>query len=271
MVDPSGHDPCDNGGRCYGESSGTRSTSNSRSFPIIGIQKPNWWPRFIPYTRSFPSSFKKEAIVSWISANNIPTTISAQAGLDAGIGYWIGVASGGEVQGSFNWWSGELAYTLNASSAVRNGPPGGSIGAHLGITVTAGASDIRNAMIGASKFTAIDGSLGTPITRVSVGAVGAWSQAYNYTDLNNDKQFGNGNGATEPLTTPYMDPVFNRTVDSTSLNVTASAGLSSSPGLDAGISNGISDTNEWYVIDTYDYLTPLLSPLQAVGEWLRGK
>jgi hypothetical protein len=185
-------------------------------------------------------------------------------GFDAGVGYWFGGAGGVELQATFNWWSGEFAYTTAQSASGRLGTPQASLGIHSGFTLTAGASDIRSSIVGASRFTTIDAQAS------AIGEVGGsvtWSQAYNYMDLNGDGQFGN-HGYSEPLRDAYVDPVFHRTVDSLSVNAGAGFGLPTA--VNAGISHGMADTNELVVIDVYTPIRTVTSAYQMAWEWLWG-
>jgi RHS repeat-associated protein len=208
--------------------------------------KPEGWPDWLPYTWDLPDSLSMEGITQWVSENNIPTVVGVQAGFDAGVGYWIGLTGGGELQASFNWWSGELVYTANTSAAARLGSPQATVGVHAGFTFVSGASSTRDGVVGASIFTAIDAQANFI---AEIGGSGTVAQAYNFEDLNHDGQFGN-EGYSEPLTNPYMDPVFNRAVDSLSINATGGIGVSLP--LNAGKSWGIADTNEWQHVNVYD-------------------
>jgi hypothetical protein len=157
---------------------------------------------------------------------------------------------------ALNLFSGELTYAWSTTGGLRAGTPQASVGASFGATVITGMSQNRQGLIGAAQFTAIDVS--TPLAEV--GGTGTWTQAYSSLDTNGNGEFDmvDSDGLSEPLTGPFYDPVFNRTVDALSVNVAAGANFLPASPIDAGVSHGIADTNHVVTVNIYESVKSLL-------------
>jgi RHS repeat-associated protein len=229
--------------------------------------KPDWWPDFLPFSYDLPDTLTPAGVKQWASENNIPTAVAGQLGGDAGAGFIGGSAISGELQWVFNFASGELTYFWNNSVAIRGGSVQNGVAAHGGVTLFMGASSNVGSIAGASQATALDGSIGT-----YSGAV-TWSRAYKFADANGDGNFNMTSGLSEPLNGPFIDPMFDRTVDALSLNVGRGAEFSGVPGLlPGGIAHGISDANPLFTIPVGKALhTVFVSPLEVIFSWFQGQ
>ena len=259
-IDPTGHFDITPGDDPWWNNTGSSSAANQAAPVNI---RPSFWPSFIPYYFDLPV-LTGQNIVPWISQNNIPTAIAGQIGVDSGGGFGFGGAMSFEMQSTFNWWSGELTVTYNNSAGARVGAPQlGDFGAHLGGTIFMGASNNIQAIVGAAKATSVDAQADAI---AKAGVVGTWGRSYSYNDLNGDHDFSTMSAKfSEPMTTPYIDPVFHRTVDSLSINLAAGGKVFSIPMIaNVGVTDAIADTNELYTINLY-------KPFQVLSDWASRK
>lgn len=141
------------------------------------------------------------------------------------------------------------------------------VAVHVGVTFITGASDTERYIVGASRFTGVDATV------AGVDASGAWSRAYNYKDSDGDRQFTllGDKGHSESVTTPVIDPLYKRTVDSLSMNGGASLNVPLPRFINGGISHGIADTNELGTIPVGRAVRSLVvTPLQKAWNYFWG-
>lgn len=155
-----------------------------------------------------------------------------------------------------------LTYAWTASGGLRAGAPQASAGVSFGGTIIARVSENQRALIGPSQFTTAD--ISTPA--VELGASGTWSRAYNYSDTNNNRQYDLAGEAniSEPLAEPYIDPVYNRTVDALSFNMTIGGNMLPLLPVDVGLAHGIADTDGGTVNLYQPVMDWLIKPLQTL-------
>ncbi len=212
--------------------------------------KPENWPDWLPYLGDRPDGLTITDLKQWVAENNIPTTIGQQGGIDFSVRFFGGVSASVEIGTMFNWHSGELAYEVTTSGGGNVGFAGDlAIGGHLGVTAVAGAESIEGSIVGYSTYGAIDVE-GELIGKVGIN--GITQQALSADPGSSILTIGD---VGEPL----IDPVFNRTVDSISLNVTSGIDPASTFA-DGGYSMGVSQTGVIGSVNVY-------SPLVSLYEW----
>jgi hypothetical protein len=201
-----------------------------------------------------PDGLTVADLLDWVAENNVPTTIGQQGGIHGSARFWGGISGSAELGMMFNWYSGELVYEVTTSGGVTGGFAGDlSLGGHMGVTMIAGAESIRGSVNGYSTYSAIDveGELiGT------VGLNGATQQALKADPNSSTIMLGD-------LRAPLIDPVFDRTVDSASLNITGGIDPASSFA-DGGFSTGVSHTRVIGATNVY-------KPLESFYHWWFGE
>ncbi len=229
--------------------------------------KPNWWPPFLPYPFDTPDTWSRDDFLRWLSENNLPTAIAGQLGGDINSGFFVGGVASAELQWVFNFTDGDLTYVGNLSGAGRAGSVQNGVSAHVGFTLFTGASDTESVIVGASRFTSLDGTI------AGVGASSSWSRAYNFSDTDGDQQFtllGN-DGHSEGVTTPVIDPLYKRTVDALALNAGVGINIPLPSVINGGLSHGITDTNRLRTFSVTQAARSLfVTPLQNAWNSIKG-
>jgi RHS repeat-associated protein len=219
--------------------------------------KPDWWPDVLPYVFDLPDGMTEAQFIEWLAENNIPTTWGVQAGGDATMAPYVGTTASLELAYMFNWLSGEVMLTYNASGGGYLGFPDVGFGGHAGAVFVAGASRIDTAIVGLSDYTTVAGEL--EAVTGELGVSGTWSRAVN--NLGDENLWVAGKD--------FIDPRLDRTVDALNINVNAGVDVLSIPiqhppvPFDIGMSYGYAQTSEIVAFNLY-------SPFQAVWNWIVG-
>lgn len=184
----------------------------------------------------------KAQFVEWVSENNIPTTIGGQLGVDLNGTAGAGIAASVEGGWLFNWWSGELVYQGTGAVGLIASPAASvGIGIHGGVTSVAGASTVRDSIIGYSRYQSVSVQADT-IAKVGLSVTTAKSVPANQSNPNIL--------LVSQMAGTYIDPVFDRSVDTLALNTTF--GLDPLPnGVDASYSKGFSKTVPAFSFNLY--------------------
>ena len=219
--------------------------------------KPNWWPKYLPYTLDLPDEWSYEGFVEWAGENNIPTAVSGQAGGSVTSGYGVHGSFSGEAQGTINWLSGEFMWSWNNSAGTRFGTPvnGGTI--HAGGSIHYNASSVQQ-LQDSSLSVGVDGEADLGIR---VGGQVAFARAVEYADANGNGSFDmlDGEGA---YFRPVIDPDFMSPVDSLSANL--AGGFDITPNVaEFGGTTAINDTNPVIQADLY-------APFRRALDWIGG-
>jgi hypothetical protein len=213
--------------------------------------KPSWWPDWLPFSLDVPDEWSKSGWTEWAGENNVPTGFGAQMGADLGGGIFLGANSSVEGGYIIDFISGELTFVGNISGGARGGTPQASISLHGGPSFIIGATS-NGQVIGASQATTIDAG-GKGIW----GGSATWARAYDYVDLNGNKQFDlvGPDGFSEHMGVQIFDGDLMHTVDVIALNATVGVDFFGDLGMrPVGTSYSVVDTNEGYTFYLGDFL-----------------
>lgn len=233
LADPSGHEPIHHSNYPCSYTACVKDTLAGKWVPV-----PTWTPAL--HQRYYGSTRKSNSV-----AKDPFDYLSTYVGVQLGVGGTGNILVGGEmdfdVAGGCNVISLECSMFLVNAAGVRTATPElAAVNIHGGYTLAYHASS-KASMLDAATFNSVDAQ-SDEIARVGISV--SRSRGYNSQDVNNDGKFAFlGVQRSEPLTDPFIDPLFKHTVDATSVNL--SLGVNVIPNtVDIGYVGGVSDTNE---------------------------
>ncbi len=218
--------------------------------------KPEWWPNWLPYTFDLPDGMTQSAFIEWLGENNIPTVWGVQLGGDANLAPYFGLTTSIEGGYIFNWLTGEAYVVTHITTGGYAGLPDLGFDVHGGGIIVAGASSIEDSVLGLFRYTAVSGEVEAVLETGTTIAVGR-------------SVHNKGNNEIWVPGSDYIDPQFDRTVDSLSVNLSLGGDILAGPAqggipFDASISHGYGETREIFSFNLY-------YPFQAVWHWATGK